>query len=109
MDLVYRPGHMVLGTPSAVEPTRSNDLLLPFASRCGLRPAGQPWRPTSATSRTRSAGRPAPGRADHSICRNLSAHNLSAHEAPAVQWLSAHPWFALHYTPTHASWSKTAD
>ena len=41
-----------------------------------------------------------PGLAVHVICDNLSAH-----KAPAVhRWLLAHPRFALHFTPTYASW-----
>ncbi|MBG0813189.1 IS630 family transposase [Planomonospora sp. ID82291] len=40
------------------------------------------------------------GLAVHVICDNLSAH-----KAPAVHhWLLAHPRFALHFTPTYASW-----
>jgi len=31
--------------------------------------------------------------------------NLSTHKAPAVKrWLTRHPRFQLHFTPTHASW-----
>jgi transposase len=41
-----------------------------------------------------------PGLDVHVICDNLSAH-----KAPPVQrWLLAHPRFALHFTPTYASW-----
>jgi transposase len=41
-----------------------------------------------------------PGLAVHVICGNLSTH-----KAPVVhRWLTAHPRFALHFTPTYSSW-----
>jgi DDE superfamily endonuclease len=43
--------------------------------------------------------------ADPGLDVHVIFDNLSAHKAPAVQhWLLAHPRFALHFTPTCASW-----
>ena len=46
---------------------------------------------------------------DNAVEDNLQVHvildNLSAHKAPAVKrWLTRHPRFQLHFTPTYASW-----
>jgi len=46
---------------------------------------------------------------DASVEPGLDVHiildNLSAHKAPPVhRWLSLHPRFVLHFTPTYASW-----
>jgi transposase len=46
---------------------------------------------------------------DHQVPRYLAVHvvldNLSTHKTPRVKrWLQRHPRFALHFTPTHASW-----
>jgi transposase len=46
---------------------------------------------------------------DDAVEEGLEVHiildNLSAHKAPAVKrWLLRHPRFALHFTPTYASW-----
>jgi len=46
---------------------------------------------------------------DEQVPRYLAVHvvldNLSTHKTPRVKrWLQRHPRFALHFTPTHASW-----
>ena len=47
-----------------------------------------------------SLARRYPGRELHLICDNYGTH-----KHPAVQeWLTAHPRFQLHFTPTSASW-----
>jgi transposase len=36
---------------------------------------------------------------------HLVLDNASTHKTPAIKrWLAAHPRFALHFTPTSASW-----
>jgi transposase len=46
---------------------------------------------------------------DREVPANLDVHlvldNNSTHKTPAIQrWLTAHPRFALHFTPTSSSW-----
>src|SRR4051794_6226558 len=46
---------------------------------------------------------------DRSVPANLTVHviadNSSTHKTPAIQrWLTAHPRFQLHFTPTYSSW-----
>ena len=46
---------------------------------------------------------------DHEVPAHLDIHvvldNSSTHKTPAIQrWLTAHPRFALHFTPTSSSW-----
>jgi transposase len=46
---------------------------------------------------------------DREVPAHLDVHlvldNSSTHKTPAIQkWLTAHPRFALHFTPTSASW-----
>jgi transposase len=46
---------------------------------------------------------------DQEVPRNLDVHlildNSSTHKTPAIQkWLTAHPRFVLHFTPTSSSW-----
>jgi transposase len=48
-------------------------------------------------------------RIDREVPAELAVHlvldNSSTHKTPAIQrWLAAHPRFALHFTPTSASW-----
>jgi transposase len=48
-------------------------------------------------------------RIDQAVPTDLAVHvicdNSSTHKTPAIQrWLSAHPRFALHFTPTYSSW-----
>ena len=46
-----------------------------------------------------------PGRELHLIC-----YNYGTHKHPAVkQWLTAHPRFHLHFTPTGASWPNLVE
>ncbi len=49
------------------------------------------------------------GRLDTTVPADLAVHNVldhdATHQAPPVQrWLVKHPRFALHFTPTSASW-----
>jgi transposase len=46
---------------------------------------------------------------DQEVPQNLDVHlildNASTHKTPAIQkWLTAHPRFVLHFTPTSSSW-----
>jgi len=46
---------------------------------------------------------------DHEVPAHLDIHvvldNSATHKTPAIQrWLTAHPRFALHFTPTSSSW-----
>jgi transposase len=46
---------------------------------------------------------------DHEVPAHLDVHlvldNSSTHKTPAIQrWLTAHPRFVLHFTPTSSSW-----
>jgi transposase len=46
---------------------------------------------------------------DHEVPADLDVHlvldNSSTHKTPAIQrWLTAHPRFVLHFTPTSSSW-----
>ena len=48
-------------------------------------------------------------RIDHAVPAELAVHvicdNSSTHKTPAIQrWLTAHPRFQLHFTPTYSSW-----
>ena len=48
-------------------------------------------------------------RIDQAVPADLGVHvicdNSSTHKTPAIQrWLTAHPRFQLHFTPTYSSW-----